>query len=102
MEHTAGPWKIKWKDNVVSESERLICNCAGHQCNIYSYEIDEENEANARLIAAAPELLEACKDLMSHEYNIGAVCQNGIIKNCLCRDCVKKRAMAAIAKAEGK
>jgi hypothetical protein len=62
--HTPGPWKVDrrsrrfgaetirltvWKG---VKSLEMICAIAGD---------DSESEANARLIAAAPELLEACK-----------------------------------------
>ena len=61
----------------------------------------EEAKANALLIAAAPDLLAACKDLMSFDYQRDVVCQLGLVDYCRCRKCVEKRAESAIAKAEG-
>ena len=47
--HTPAPWKVRIKE-------------AGlYELNDYLPRDREEDEANARLIAAAPELLEACK-----------------------------------------
>ena len=49
-----------------------------------------EREANSRLIAAAPDLLEACKELLK---SINCAWEHSITKSC-------KVAVAAIAKAE--
>ncbi len=94
-EHTPGPWKIdqewrydhhpKWR-NIVSEfddkNERLQVN--GHM-----------GEANARLICAAPELLEALKAVIDWlddgSILLSEVCAANVLQ-----------ARAAIAKAEGK
>ena len=63
-QHTPGPWAFMpgkdHHDNVftVSRPHRRVASvfAAG--------EVDDENTANARLIAAAPELFEACKAAM--------------------------------------
>jgi len=65
MEHTKGIWKIKHTQNVFSETGRLVASCSGHQQNFDEAQNTAENEANARLIAAAPDLLEACKEALS-------------------------------------
>lgn len=54
----------------------------------------EENIANARLIAAAPELVEACRMLLRVHYDTGSASLAGL-------DAVNL-AEAAIAKASGK
>ena len=59
--HTKGNWKIAPGGcGVISKSDRPICTCGtmdlGQPDNGLA-----ENEANARLIAAAPELLAACE-----------------------------------------
>ena len=55
QEHTPGPWKIDYLDKngqrVVRGEHIEICTC-WHHCVI-----EQEMEANAHLIAAAPELL---------------------------------------------
>jgi hypothetical protein len=50
-EHTPGPWHVGQYNGVYDERDR----------SVLSLEPKEEAEANARLIAAAPELLEACR-----------------------------------------
>jgi hypothetical protein len=52
---------------------------------------------DARLIAAAPQLLEACKDLLLR-IGMAAMCQDTILPN----DETLIKARAAIAKAEGR
>ena len=75
MTHTKGPWfvvLVPWDDSacqVVSKSEdphqgELICVTDENRWGEYSPEDIERWEANARLIAAAPELLEACKEAL--------------------------------------
>lgn len=68
-EHTAGPWHLEWN----ADDHSGIFIHAGHNTYVASvYPADEElgftdeNEANARLIAAAPELLEACYQALDH------------------------------------
>ena len=63
--HTPGPWETKDGQEVMAESGmRLIAQChAGHR---------EERGANARLIAAAPDLLEACKKAFDNIANMDA------------------------------
>ena len=78
--HTPGPWcyivNIKGKFGIYPEGEKLFLTLTDH-------------EANARLIAAAPELLEVCKQ----------VCGRSDVSCGLPR--VISNAQAAIAKAEG-
>ncbi len=68
MSHTPGPWEIQYLGN--GESEVLangpdqddaagICIVAGGLGHVMEDNRDYESEANARLIAAAPELLAA-------------------------------------------
>jgi len=59
MKHTPGPWRIEERGHVLTP---LICSGWRHIARI----CDEpgENGANARLIAAAPSLLEWSKDAL--------------------------------------
>jgi len=61
QEHTPGPWGTSGGKGVYAESGREIIFCA-HNTRSGS---TEEKEANARLIAAAPELLAACQRLLA-------------------------------------
>lgn len=58
---TPGPWgPHPWAHAcVISSDEILIANCGGHASNMRDQgELIAEQEANARLIAVAPEMLE--------------------------------------------
>lgn len=77
---TTGPWRIShsWDDEtIIASEEDWIAECDGRN-----------HKANARLIAAAPDLLEALRPMVNGTYYITG------------KDV--ERARAAIAKAEGK
>ena len=124
--HTPGPWKFdeSW-GAVMSEGDsshlvtpppnkagRLICPM-WTGCNLAEMS-DEEREtdhANARLIAAAPELLEALR-MMAEGYAqyieyaesmcaIGRGMSHPVVGNGVTHDAALRLARAAIAKAEG-
>lgn len=76
MSHTPGPWQIQYLGN--GESEVLsngpdrddcagICIVAGGLGSSIGDGRDYESEANARLIAAAPELLAALEECITEE-----------------------------------
>lgn len=86
MDHTPGPWRIDGFCRCVARDEVVV-------------EVFGQNRtANADLIAAAPELLEACKALLDGGPDCGCEAEGHI--------CgwpkVKQQAEVAIAKAEGK
>jgi hypothetical protein len=98
-QHTPGPWVYTFNPGEYSESEilddegRLIAIGAGQ--NYGCWRVGDDNgdaefEANARLIAAAPELYETLKQLL-----------DGMAGEEDSDDGVLKRARAAIAKATG-
>jgi hypothetical protein len=102
MSHTPGPWHVDDVANfcAFSADGKRVSYCY----SAHSDRSDEEAAANARLIAAAPELLEACKEQIirltdlfdRHErptYNRDA--QSDL-------DLILASGLAAIAKAEGK
>ena len=67
--HTPGPWKV-------SSSGNDIENAYGAGvCALYA---DESSEANARLIAAAPELLEALERLVAANADLNERTGNGL------------------------
>jgi hypothetical protein len=60
--HTPGPWSIKYGTNVFGDRidtghPGCVATCGGHSSN--QVDCGPENRANARLIAAAPDLLAA-------------------------------------------
>jgi hypothetical protein len=63
--HTAGPWEVhndaRFENpfRIVSANGELIANL-----NVKGYALDK-GQANGTLIAAAPDLLEACKKLVA-------------------------------------
>jgi len=100
MKHTPGPWKLDTEDFEVFEQEGgMICTvrhpqdspCIDVGDDGYA-EAAEACEANAHLIAAAPDLLVALKDMVRtyHPRQCGDL-------NCVCTT-----AAQAIAKAEGR
>jgi hypothetical protein len=66
--HTPGPWEVGYHDKhgqrTVLSQHIEICTCWHHSVGA----IEKEMEANARLIAAAPDLLAALKKA-THELN---------------------------------
>jgi hypothetical protein len=81
--HTPGPWKIVYSDGsgpeYITASNQSIatlrwgCSCCKDTPDSFD-DMSEEEQANARLIAAAPELLEALEfcytwlENMRHEF----------------------------------
>ena len=63
--HSEGPWEF---DGVDRNNRRIIYNAkrstVAYAEDFNSYDLDEEVDANARLIAAAPELLACCEDAL--------------------------------------
>lgn len=62
--HTPGPWTIRHGTNIFGERTDvghvgIIANTGGHSSN--KEDCGPESEANAALIAAAPDLLSACE-----------------------------------------
>ena len=75
MSHTPGPWEAIDDRQVVTLAEVETGRTYGYGCEndfvcdlndseYHQYRSDKEQAANARLIAAAPELLEALNDLL--------------------------------------
>lgn len=59
QKHTPGPWEVRDSVDVYSGG-RHVCDCSGADSVLH---VGLENAANARLIAAAPDLLEALDDV---------------------------------------
>ena len=88
-EHTPGPWTV-----ARAKTGRLFVNGQrGFVCHIDQPE-SPEGTANARLIAAAPELLTACKHAAMSKHHPS--CDHTHPKRCSCH---VEKARAALAKA---
>jgi hypothetical protein len=83
--HTPGPWRI------VNAGSAVFAHDGVMTASVYPADLWKKDEmlANARLIAAAPELLEELKDLVAFFDPNGPLAEN------------VKSARAAIAKATG-
>lgn len=95
MKHTPGPWRARrnnafWEINPINAGDDGIPFSVGDVCSSAPNNPDGGlQEANARLIAAAPEMLEALKEILD--------CANGLIDE---RE-ILNIATTAIAKATG-
>jgi hypothetical protein len=103
MSHTPGPWRVEnrgwWPEVVVSDTPRR---------EITSIEGRSESEvfANARLIAAAPELLAALNEMVtlfdSRDHDAAERAKAEFMRLCPESQARLITARAAIAKAEGR
>lgn len=103
--HTPGPWTT---DSILSKEPLDICLAyevpgEGHPIALANVLYDEDDSpreahANALLMAASPDLLDACKSA------IQALGMHGPCRNNSCKDCTRtwNKLHEAIAKAEGK
>lgn len=99
MSHAPGEWKISRYSSTTVESEgRTVASCGGYQSNVNREAIQLENEANSRLIAAAPDLLSVLQGMVEYHYppNVQELNVNDRIKE------LHRLAIAAISKAAGK
>jgi hypothetical protein len=64
--HTRGPWKVF--EPTRERPSRISVSTESGLVDIYDAPLTRETEANARLIAAAPDLLEALEALMDHPH----------------------------------
>lgn len=97
--HTPGPWRIQLDD--VEEPTQAYINApaAGDERVATAY-----RDADARLMAAAPDLLEGCEAMFSIRADCFVTGETSPRLGCVCKTCQSARlAASAIAKAkEGK
>lgn len=74
--HTPGPWAQKWNARVSPERCSIIDNSGKTICTINPREEDQDN---ANLIAAAPELLEIASDIFDKINSKQIDANNGIV-----------------------
>ncbi len=101
MTHTPGPWKVGptitgRNPSILILADEVVCQATAPQLNDWDWKI---TEANARLIAAAPDLLEALKKIGK---TIPTVCNTKDDVLCDIIDIWNKYAVPALIKAEGK
>jgi hypothetical protein len=93
MKHTKGPWYVSG-DEVCADTDKGQAELATvhDECE---YQPRLPKEANARLMASAPEMLEALEELMDPSHTCGCDCT-------MSEPCpIGEKARAAIAKAKG-
>jgi hypothetical protein len=67
--HTPGPWTVDWSDDgpLIYTGDLLIASVSGSSEHIEVRGLDEQTtEANALLIAAAPDLVAALERVLEH------------------------------------
>jgi len=97
--HTKGPWKVG--DGTYPKSDRFVWGSDGYliaDCSDINNRTSDEERANARLISAAPDLLEALREAQA--VLAGTELNDEEDQSPL--DVVRSTVSAAIAKAEGK
>jgi len=95
--HTPGPWKVKRLPQECYGYIRAITVGDDHLAHVLDWEDSlTECTANARLIASAPELLEACKGILQSFH------ESIVTELALEEFPALKRVAEAIAKAEGR
>jgi type VI protein secretion system component VasF len=106
--HTPGPWHSCINAShtaflIKDKAGRLIAMPSWHASNDTHFPLKEQSEANARLMAAAPELLEALIDLgdwLAYGLNKAEGAEPTAEDHAACER-VAAQARAAIAKATG-
>jgi len=102
--HTPGPWQVTRLHGeparaITNRDNVLVADC--YPDTHEDLQLPQSYQANARLIAAAPDLLEVLKDITPEEY--GCSKRHTFITAPDCQDCqIAQRARDAIAKAEGR
>ena len=95
VKHTPGPWEVCYTDEIYAGSKHIA------DAFIYAIGSLEQAVANAHLIAAAPDLLEALENLLTEAEDV-FVCMadaTGIDRHNLPAPFIKAR--AAITRARG-
>jgi hypothetical protein len=99
--HTKGPWTVRTAQNltaIVTPKGEIQMSLHGTIYGLKPMSVDlHEWMANARLIAAAPELLDALKEALANDPWHAKGCDASQNQQC---NCYVSRAKALIAKAE--
>ena len=103
MQHTPGEWRFIRRDDDIRRFHIYTKDAVGTTSGIadtanYEWTIKQEHEANATLIAAAPDLLAACRAFVG-AYHLDSAADEPVSR---AMAEAYSAATAAIAKAEGK
>jgi hypothetical protein len=81
MSYTKGPWKIN-KAEIIGNNNKKIAHVIGQPISNNYLELDyKTSKANAKLISAAPDLFEACKDAIAQiNYLFNKVPKNHLVE----------------------
>jgi hypothetical protein len=88
--HTQGPWRVGIEPSGAQGALRVFAGKQASICGVFL--MQREADANARLIAAAPELLEALRDCLAFLERDMPIASSGP---------ERRKAAEAIAKATG-
>lgn len=101
--HTPGPWRVDDGDRVVGPMGNTVADCPGYSVKATNplHQQRGGREANARLISAAPELLEALEALLAERYALEEPEQFDANGNWTSDSPASVQARLAIAKARG-
>jgi hypothetical protein len=102
MSHTKGPWRVVEENKeFVVEAENGCVAVVGATLRASTVEVHERSKANARLIAASPALLEACKlALADRERMVGGTHADPYRSDAINRDALVISLRSAISLAE--
>jgi hypothetical protein len=100
--HTPGPWWIESRARTaINKGPKHIAMVNFYNGGNEETDVrEEEHEANVHLIAAAPDLLEACQALIKKIYNLADKYNDRSCDYDVCEEI--RQARTAIAKTEGK
>jgi hypothetical protein len=99
--HTPGPWFTTRPHGTIYIEARLRGSTLQEVAAVGPTEAPEQQEANARLIAAAPDLLEALQQLVLINERHNAACETVLGRPLDWKDDYLDAARAAITKATG-
>ena len=74
--HTPGPWAHTGNGDITGIEDNGFGRGSVDVCSVYLRTVKGRTEANARLIAAAPDLLEALKGALEHWPVPSSICKD--------------------------
>lgn len=71
--HTPGPWSVAWVTSLRCEINAQSWSALAEVCGNRNFELAQEGRANARLIAAAPEMYDLLSNLRGRYGDVDAL-----------------------------